>query len=356
MSVRSAKPNSTRRSRAVWCVLLAAAFLLLVLLTAGGCSDEIYNPETNELILVTSPSVPGQSGQIQWELPTEPSTGAVIGITPTDPYENAPHTLRVDYLSVGNADAILLRMDGKVILIDTGETDDYQKINTTLMGYGITTIDYLIISHYDNDHIGTAEQILRYYTVREVYMPDYIRDSRLYRRMTQMLDALVADGKTAVHRLKEDVNLSVGIGQVWINATKLYEPGVTLGSDDSHSLQENNYSLITAVTFGDLRLLFAGDAEGERMEEYAALCAAGAGMDFDVLKIPHHGGYDKGTGNFIREAGKNGLRYCMVMIADPSLAEASLITAIRSAGAGVYYTSGGDIRFATDGQTMTVTQ
>ena len=317
--------------------LLVMALLLLCFV---GCSDQIYDPTQGTLILEegtgSSPS-------------TEAPTGSVIEIPNADPFENAPRLLRADFLNTGDSDAILIRMDDTVILVDAGENDDFPTISRKLTEYGISTIDYFIISHYDNDHIGAAAQILQSYTVKTVYMPDYVRDSSLYRRMTAVLEALP---RVTVHRLTEDVRIDLSYGSLWINPTRLYRAGLTLGSDDSHSLEENNYSLMTSVYFGDVAMLLAGDAEQDRLTEFME--TVDGEMSYDVIKIPHHGGYDKALGSLLRE--NTGLRYCMVHVGDESSTEASLITAIRASGAVAKFTCNGNISFATDGVSMTVNQ
>ena len=246
-------------------------------------------------------------------------------------------------------DASYGRATKTVILMDTGEADDYPAISRKLTEYGITTIDYLIISHYDNDHIGTVSKILQSYTVKNLYMPDYVRNSNLYSRMMSTLEVMP---DVAVHRPTEDVRIELPYGSLWINPTGLYAPGVTLGSDDAHALEENNYSLITSVYFGEVSLLLAGDAEQDRITEFME--TAGVELSYDVIKIPHHGGYDKALGNLLRE--NSGLRYCMVHAGSKGLVEASLVTAMRTSGAAAKFTYDGDIAFATDGTSMTVNQ
>lgn len=339
--IQPKRETSLRRSA----VCLLVFVLLLLCLT--GCSDEIYNP-TQDSLSINEGSGDGNGGSGYLEIPTEAPTGSVIQIPVTDPFENADHVMRADFLNVGNADAILLRLDDIVILMDTGESDDYHTIRTRLDDYGIHAIDYLVISHFDNDHIGTASQILGDYTVGTVYMPDYVRDSSLYRRMMSTLEVL--EGKTTVHRLTEDAHVNLPYGSLWINPTRLYEPGQTLGSDASHSLEENNYSLITSVRFGEIELLLTGDAERERMEEFAALEEVSA-WSYELIKTPHHGGYDKALGRFIQDVKP---RYCAVCVGDASLVEVGLVTAMRSVGAAAYYTCDGGIRFASDGVSMTM--
>ena len=331
------------------CLLLTAVLLSLCLLSFAACSDEVYDPTQDTLILNEGTGTRGD-GNSNLELPTEPPTGSVIQMPTVDPFENSPHVLRADFLDTGNSDAILIRMDDTVILMDTGESDDYPAISRKLTEYGITEIDYLIISHYDNDHIGTMSQILQHYTVKNVYMPDYVRDSSLYRRMMTALDATPG---VAVHRPTEDVRIDLPYGRLWINPTKLYEPGVTLGSDEEHALEENNYSLITSVYFGDVSILLAGDAEQDRLVEFMGL------LDeedtYDMIKIPHHGGYDKAVRDLIHMS-KGRLRYCVVHAGSESLVDASLETAMFSSGAASKFTFNGDLAFSTDGSAMVMTQ
>ena len=335
--------KSARSISRVAACLLAGALLWLCLGAVMGCSGEIYDPSGGTLELEEG----SNNGPMQ--LPTEEPTGSVIQIPSTDPFEQSPHVLRADFLNTGDSDAILLRLDSTVILVDTGEADDYPKINGILQEYGITAIDYLIITHYDNDHIGAVSQLLQEYAVRAVYMPDYVRDSSLYRRMMSTLEVTAG---TEVHRLTEDARIELDFGSLWINATRLYEPGVTLGSDESHALEENNYSLITTVTFGEISMLLAGDAEQDRIVEFMGVL--GDTYSFDVIKIPHHGGYDKALGDLLR--GSQGLRYCMVHVGRASSVEASLVTAMRASGAAAKFTYEGDIAFATDGVSMVVEQ
>ncbi len=315
------------------------AEILAVLLAVGitGCSDEVYQPDGGTVSLTVDDGFSASS-----------SAGDVLVLPDADPFADAPHTLRADFLNTGESDAILIRMDDTVILMDTGESDDYAAISGQLDEYGITVIDHLILTHFDNDHIGSAAQILQNFTVGAVYMPDYVRDSIHYRRMMSTLELV----DTAVHRVTEDVAIGLAQGEIVISPTELYASGLVLGSDDSHALEENNYSLITTVSFGEIRMLFMGDAEQARLKEFME--ALDGEPDYDLIKIPHHGGYDKALGDLLRGCGN--LRYCVVHAEDASLVEPSLVTAMRASGAAAYYTFGGDVRFATDGESMVVTQ
>ena len=339
--------------------------LLLLLSALAGCSDQVLNPDgtigtaggkgTSVLELNTDP-IQTPDGDSTLRLETE-STAPIISIDDPDgdPYAQDPHAMYVDFLNTGSSDAILLRMDGKVILVDTGESDDATTIRNTLKKYGITTIDILIITHYDNDHIGAAVSVLDAYPVGTVYMPDYIRSSSLYRKLTEKLDALTG---TEIRRLyNEHVDLDLGYGKLWINATALagYEAGVTVGSDENNpDTEENNFSLITSVTFGNVSLLLAGDAERLRMEEFNALAAERGIVKYSLIKIPHHGvSADK---ELLSALDRFLPRYCVVCTDSASSVDKSLETKMKAVGAGRYYTCDGTVLFSTNGSTMTVRQ
>lgn len=336
--------------------LLSVVCLLSLLLCAVGCSDQVLGAETGAS--TSKPLDPSRGEEFTIYFETEPDTGFIIGgDDPSDIFMGAEHMMYAEFLDTGKSDCLLLRLDDTVILVDAADADDYAHISRKLTSYGIDTIDYFIITHYDNDHIGSAAQVLSNFTVKTVYMPDYVRDSRLYRTLVDRL-SLMSD-RTEVHRLTEDVTVELPYGSLWINPTRLYENGITLGSDeDNLSAEENNFSLVTSVYFGNTSLLLLGDAERERMEEFYGLFADGShgAFDYNLVKTPHHGESDKGLLAALSALTASKPRYCVICVDDPDYVSSELVTKMRTIPAGAYYTSGGDVLFTTDGNGMVVTQ
>lgn len=325
-----------------------ALFLIICTLPAlFACSDMVLNPDGTVSHKHGALTLgPGQDTREPLTILPETETEPPIGFD-DDPFKNAEHKLYVDFLNTGKSDCILVRADDKAILIDTGENDDFPRIQSALAGYGITAIDCLILTHYDNDHIGTAARILAGYPIGEVYMPDYIRASSLYRKLADRLD--VTD--TVTHRLwGEDVEFDLGCVHLWINATALpgHERGKTLGSDvDNTDAEENNFSLITHLTFGDVSILFCGDAEGDRMNEYMPLWQARGLSTVTLCKIPHHGvSADKGelaALDILRP------RFCVVHTDARTSVTGAMVTKMRALFAAPYYTCDGTVVFSSDG-------
>lgn len=371
---------------AAW--LVAAMSLLCGLLWLSACSDAVLEPdgsisypgntlriETESVFHPESSSQVTTGGEVETDPPLvllpstdastdttgphltlvteEPDGGtteAHLTLPTTNPSPDIDSSFYMEFLSTGKSDCILILLDGKCVLIDTADKDDNTLICETLDGHGIKHIDYLILTHFDNDHIGSAATLLKRYTVGDVYMPDYARDSKLYRQMDAALTTAKGVG-TTVHRLyAQDVELTIGTGSLWINATAMegYEPGQTLGADeDNDRNEENNFSLITALRYEDTTAIFCGDAEKERMAEYLPLAQARGITSCTLLKIPHHGSSSSTALSDAVRAWKP--RICVVCTDAEENVAAAVITNMRAVGAGAYFTYRGTICFAADG-------
>ena len=179
----------------------------------------------------------------------------------------------VDILSTGKSDCALIRMDELVILSDTGEANDYDTIATLLRDYGIERIDYVILSHYDKDHIGSAAALIRSFDVGTVLRPNYRENSEEYH---DLVDA-VFETETESITLTENYIITTANGQITVDP-----PDRDYGDD-------NNNSLVTTFEFKGHRLLFLGDAQKQRMEEFVET----AEESYDFIKLPHHGDSNK---------------------------------------------------------------
>ena len=62
--------------------------------------------------------------------------------------------MTVTFLDVGKADSMIIRTPQSTVIIDCGEKGDGKEIVSLLEDEGVTTVDYLIITHYDKDHVG----------------------------------------------------------------------------------------------------------------------------------------------------------------------------------------------------------
>ena len=90
-----------------------------------------------------------------------------------DVNEALKDTLKIEILKIGKADCSIITDGTTSIVVDCGEEDDGADILAAMDALGISSIDYLIITHYDKYHIGGAPTLLKKYKVSKLLEPDY---------------------------------------------------------------------------------------------------------------------------------------------------------------------------------------
>ena len=68
--------------------------------------------------------------------------------------EEDGYNLKIYFWNAGKADAILISNNDRYIMIDTGEESLSNNILQYFKNNGIEMLDYLIITHFDKDHVG----------------------------------------------------------------------------------------------------------------------------------------------------------------------------------------------------------
>ena len=237
--------------------------------------------------------------------------------------ENADVTLQVR--QSGKSDCIYIDLQGYRILIDCADEDDFPLIDAMLKARGANKLDLLILTHFDNDHIGSAADVINSYPVDLLVMPCYIRHSK---PMRNLLEAIEDNPEMKVLKLnKQDYEKDLGEGiSVFIDA-----PKADYGVDDSSN------SLISVITLDNgERLLFTGDATKERLGEFFSVNHD----SFVFAKMPHHGGYNTEVKRLLTE---KDLAYAAITIGSPDDAEVKMLTLAKKTPVKTLYTCDGDI-------------
>ncbi|MBR0510435.1 MAG: MBL fold metallo-hydrolase [Clostridia bacterium] len=246
--------------------------------------------------------------------------------------------LTVTFLKVGKADAIVLRCGLGTVIIDTGETDDGEDLTAFLKAKGESTVDALILTHFDKDHIGGAEPLLEAVSVGTVLMPDYAGTSDLYASLILALSRT----DVTVRRLTGEYGFSFGGAQIKVNAPAAYD------SDEEEP--DNDYSLIVTVIYGETRMLFMGDAEDERIGQWLT---AGSAERCGLIKMPHHGVYGKQLTALLDVVSP---AYAVICDSDKNPAEEKTLALLQERNVSVFETKNGDVTAVSDGNTIKVTK
>ena len=248
--------------------------------------------------------------------------------------------LTVTFLKAGKADAAVLTAGRETMVIDTGETDDSDDMISFLQKAGVSQIDVLIVTHFDKDHVGGAAELLAMFTVHRVIVPAYTADSEEYNAFTTMMDVF---GITP-EALTENAAFTLGVCEVLVEPPADYTIAGT--SDDA----DNELSLITTVTHGDVRLLFTGDAENGRLSEWLS---GGNAQPCDLVKMPHHGVYG-GMQKYLLETVLP--KYAVICDSEKNPADEKTLALLAERGIAVFETKNGNVTAVSNGSTLTVTQ
>ena len=190
--------------------------------------------------------------------------------------------LSVVYVDTGNSDSIVIHFpDGRTMLIDAGKPDDFDAISTVLEDFSEDTIDYAIITHQHDDHIGSFPEILENYTVKTVYMPT----SPISNPQTKESMALIEEQNIPLVEIKRGVMVCDGDVKAEF-LSPMYE----------HYGDKNDYSGVLYMTYDQRSFLFMGDATTEVEND---MLSKNIVPHADVLKIGHHGSKGSTSKNFL---------------------------------------------------------
>lgn len=200
--------------------------------------------------------------------------------------------LQIHFIDVGQGDSsLIITPSNKNILIDGGGlTDDNYDIGKKLLvpyllDRGIKTIDYMMVSHFDNDHCGGLMYVLEKLNVKNILISKQSKICKEYENFIDLANkkkiniVLVKAGD--VINIERDIKFYV-----------LY-PFNELEFDDL-----NNNSIVAKLVYKDFSILFTGDIE-QVAEKRIADKYGKSVLKSTVLKVPHHGSKTSSTENFI---------------------------------------------------------
>ena len=92
--------------------------------------------------------------------------------------------MEVHFIDVGQGDATLIRFpNDKLMLIDTGENYESDNLISYLNGFlnfhDLNSIDYLVLTHADADHVGGTSEVINNFNVGIVYRPKCFSKSEI---------------------------------------------------------------------------------------------------------------------------------------------------------------------------------
>ena len=198
---------------------------------------------------------------------------------------NIAGKLKIYFIDVGQGDSMLVKtVGGKNILIDGGgsKDPDYDIGEKILVPYlldrRIKTLDYVIISHFDEDHVGGILTVMQELKVKKAIIARQFENSNNYKKFIKLaqekkIKVIVVEAGDVIN-IEKDIKLKV------------------LWPDSKNKINENvlnNNSLVCKLEYRNFSMMLTGDieeiAENAILTKYKNNAKI---LNANILKVAHH--------------------------------------------------------------------
>ncbi len=190
--------------------------------------------------------------------------------------DEATNQLKVAFLDVGQGDSILLTTPNRHhILIDGGPDATVLTRLGEEMRFTERTFDLVIATHGDADHITGINEVLRRYTVNQLWINGAIHTTNEYLELL----GTIKDNAVPTEVVWKGKNTNID----GVNIDVLWPLESAQGKRPK---EQNAEAIVTKATYGTKKFLFTADIAEEQEQ---GILHSGADVSADVLKEPHHG-------------------------------------------------------------------
>lgn len=263
-------------------ISLLSIFLSASLLFSG-CAlrpEAADGQSSTEGITIQAPSAENGSISIKDSAATEDAAPAEEKSTALAAGNNEPAPFSATMLNVGQGLSVLIQSDGHNMLYDGGNRAHSSYVVSYLQQHGIDSLDYMVASHYDEDHIAGLVGVLNTTPVSSILCPDYQEDSKIYK-------SFVKGEETSGAQIDHP-----DAGEEYL----LGDAKIEVLQDDPSLEEANNKSIAVKVSYGTFSMLLTGDAEQEAEEE---MIRSGQDLHADLYVAGHHGSSSSSSQDFL---------------------------------------------------------
>lgn len=198
-----------------------------------------------------------------------------------------PAVLTVAFLDVGQGDAIWIQApNGKELLVDTGPGQAVVTELSKLKNFFDRTIDVVLLTHTDSDHIGGIPEVFKRYHVPLVVTSEVSSPTLIHKTSQEFIQQ--EKSNRLIARMGERIVLDSRSGVV---------VDILFPDYSTENWETNEASIIVKVTYGDISFLLTGDAPTE-VEDYL-VNSYGDQLQSTVLKLGHHGSKTSTSARFL---------------------------------------------------------
>lgn len=201
---------------------------------------------------------------------------------------NRNHFLEVNFFDVGQGDSIFIQTSARQqILIDGGPSSVVLGKLANEMPFWDRTIDLVILTHPEKDHLAGLLEVLKRYKVENILWTGIVRDTAEFKEWEKR----ISEEKAKI--------IIAEAGQKITALNIIFEILSPFQNLAGRQLKDSNStSIVSRLVFGENSFLFTGDIyESEEKK----LLESGENLDTDVLKVSHHGSKTSTSKEFVEK-------------------------------------------------------
>lgn len=196
--------------------------------------------------------------------------------------------LEVSFLDIGQGDATFIELpNGVQVLIDGGPDASILRELSSIMGFFDRSIDMVVATHPDKDHIGGLTAVLKRYEVGTILLTENESEtpiSETFKTLVQNEGAKLVYARTGMEFGMDGAVLTV-----------------LFPDRDPADLESNTSSIVLKLNYGSTNFLMTGDSP-QAIEKYLVSLYGGS-LHSDVLKVGHHGSRTSTAEEFVAAVG-----------------------------------------------------
>jgi competence protein ComEC len=191
----------------------------------------------------------------------------------------APGELVVAVLNIGQGDAIYIKSpSGIEVLIDGGPDSSILRELPRVMSYADRTIDAVIATHPDADHIGGLVDLVPRYEIKNFIEPGIPKGTATAAKLQEEVAA-------------KNIPRTLASRGMWLDLGGGARLDILFPDFDVSNLPDNKANegcVVARLVYKNTSALFTCDISAE-IEAHLLVIASSTELQSDLLKIPHHG-------------------------------------------------------------------
>jgi len=265
-----------------------------------------------------------------------------------------PQNLVVDFLSVGQGDSAFIQTpEGHQILIDGGPGSAVLEKLSALMPFWDKSIDLIILTHPESDHMQGILEVLQRYKVDNFLWTGVVKNDAENKKLAVLLKKSQASKNNflaALNYSQPTKIITVSLGQEVKAGNVLIDilyPFENLAGKELKNTS-NDTCVVSKIVFGNSSFLFTGDISAAAEKELVN----NAEVESDVLKIAHHGSKYSTTDLFL---GNVAPEYAVIEVGKNNYGHptSEVLNRLEKFGIKMLRTDkDGDVKFVSDGNNI----